>query len=116
MRTIGSTFGKSAVPFAMTFFIVVIYAFIAASLMFFFERGTWSARYHTWVTEEGTANPFFSIIDWVFWVFYSILTVGYGQVRFSGALGSCSVQTVLAFALTLVILLFISYVSISLCM
>eukprot|EP00750_Incisomonas_marina_P033832 INCI9977.2.p1 GENE.INCI9977.2~~INCI9977.2.p1 ORF type:complete len:754 (+),score=126.75 INCI9977.2:247-2508(+) len=87
MRTIGVTFFKSIVPFAMTLFIVVIYAFIAAALMFFFERGTWSEQHHTWVRDDGEKLEFESIIDWVFWVFYTILTVGYGQVDVKGGSG-----------------------------
>lgn len=87
MRTIGATFGKSLVPFLMTFFIVVIYAFIAAALMFLLERGTWSEKYHTWVYADGSRMPFESIIDWVFQVFYTILTVGYGQVDVRSGFG-----------------------------
>jgi len=88
MRTIGATFSKSIVPFAMTLFIVIIYAFIAASLMFFFERGSWSGAHRTWVRDgTGEKLEFESIIDWVFWVFYTILTVGYGQVDVVGGAG-----------------------------
>jgi hypothetical protein len=76
MRTVGVTFRKSAVPFAMTFCIVVIYALIAAALLFFFERGTWNEQYATWVRESGERGPTQSMVDWIFFVIYTMLTVG----------------------------------------
>ena len=80
LQLFGRTIVSSMDALMLLFFFLAIATILASSVMYFFERGTWSVAEQQWLRDDGEPSQFTSIPATFWWCVVTLTTTGYGDI------------------------------------
>ncbi|GAO49632.1 voltage-gated potassium channel [Saitoella complicata NRRL Y-17804] len=79
MKVTFRVFRRSLAQILLVSFYTLIVILVAASCVYYAERGTWKQGQGVWVRSDGSVSPFQSIPGSWYWAVVTVTTLGYGD-------------------------------------